>query len=130
MVIGIDFNGTLMSYDYPNSIGQDIGAVPVLQRLLAKGHEFVLMTSVSPNEEGPALARYNEMIQWFFDRKIPIIGINHNPRCKAITDKARCDLFIDDHNLGIPLMSDPSISSRPFVDWKAVEKMLEEMQLI
>lgn len=130
MVIGIDFNGTVMSYDYPDSIGKDIGAVPVLQELRDKGHEFVLMTSVSRKDSEVANKRLDEMIDWFKDNGIEIIGINHNPRCTAVVDKARCDLFIDDHNLGVPLKFDESISYRPFVDWEVVRKMLVEMNIL
>lgn len=131
MVIGIDFNGTIMSYDYPNSIGHDIGALPVLRKIIEAGHEIVLMTSVSPNEAGPARERFREMLQWFSDNKIPIIGVNKNPRCNAITGKARCDLFIDDHNLGIPLIYDDTISpGKPYVDWVKVEKWLTDAGII
>lgn len=130
MVIGLDFNGTLMSYDYPYSIGKDIGAVPVLKRLLAKGHEFVLMTSVSPNEVGPARQRFAEMLAWFVQNGIPYIGINENPRCDAITAKPRLDLIIDDHALGIPLKIDETISHRAFVDWQRVEQMLEARRIL
>ena len=130
MVIGLDFNGTLMSYDYPYSIGKDIGAVPVLKRLLAKGHEFVLMTSVSPNEVGPARQRFAEMLAWFVENGIPYIGINENPRCDAITAKPRLDLIIDDHALGVPLKIDETISNRAFVDWQRVEQMLEARRIL
>jgi len=130
MVIGLDFNGTLMSYDYPYSIGKDIGAVPVLKRLLAKGHEFVLMTSVSPNEAGPARQRFAEMLAWFVENGIPYIGINENPRCDAVTAKPRLDLIIDDHALGIPLKTDETISNRAFVDWQHVEQMLEARRIL
>lgn len=130
MVIGLDFNGTLMSYDYPYSIGKDIGAVPVLKRLLAKGHEFVLMTSVSPNEVGPARQRFAEMLAWFVENGIPYIGINENPRCDAVTAKPRLDLIIDDHALGIPLKIDETISNRAFVDWQRVEQMLEARRIL
>ena len=130
MVIGLDFNGTLMSYDYPNSIGKDIGAVPVLKRLQEKGHEFVLMTSVSPNEVGPAKQRFAEMLAWFTLNDINIIGINENPRCDAITAKPRLDLIIDDHALGVPLIYNDTLSPRPYVDWERVEKWFEDCGIL
>lgn len=131
MVIGIDFNGTIMSYDYPNSIGHDIGAVPVLKRIIEAGHDIVLMTSVSPEDGGPASERFHEMLQWFSDNKIPIIGVNKNPKCPAVTGKARCDLFIDDHNLGCPLIYDEILSpGKPYVNWEIVEKWLEQAGII
>ena len=38
LVIAVDFNGTCVTYCYPEGTGEDIGAVPVLKRLLAEGH--------------------------------------------------------------------------------------------
>ena len=46
LVIAVDFNGTCVTYCYPEGTGEDIGAVPVLKRLLAEGHQLVLMTGI------------------------------------------------------------------------------------
>jgi len=43
MIIAVDFDGTCVAYDFPN-IGQDIGAVPVLEELVAAGHKLILWT--------------------------------------------------------------------------------------
>ena len=43
MIIAIDFDGTCVTHEYPY-IGKDIGAVPVLQRLVKAGHELILWT--------------------------------------------------------------------------------------
>ena len=37
MVIAIDFDGTCVTNDYPY-IGKGIGAVPVLKKIVEKGH--------------------------------------------------------------------------------------------
>ena len=36
MVINLDFDGTVVTHDYPQ-IGKDIGSQPVLKKLVAKG---------------------------------------------------------------------------------------------
>ncbi len=132
-VIGLDFNGTCVTYDYPKAVGRDIGAVPVLRRLLEAGHEFVLMTCLTPANHSVHVRKdlYDEMIEWFRKNNIPIIGVNVNPYQDPVefpphSGKVRCDLYIDDHSLGIPLMIDTELSEREFVDWEATEIMLEE----
>ena len=51
LVIAVDFNGTCVTYCYPEGTGEDIGAVPVLKRLLAEGHQLVLMTGIEREGE-------------------------------------------------------------------------------
>ena len=43
MFIAIDFDGTCVTHDYPE-VGKDIGAVPVLKRLIDAGHKLILHT--------------------------------------------------------------------------------------
>lgn len=43
MIIAVDFDGTVVSHEYPH-IGEDIGAVPVLKELVAAGHKLILYT--------------------------------------------------------------------------------------
>ena len=49
-------------------------------------------------------------------------GVNENPSQKSWTDspKPYCHLYIDDAALGVPLESNPHVSSRPYVDWVRV----------
>lgn len=41
MEICIDFDGTCVTHEYPK-IGKDIGAVPVLKRLIETGNKLIL----------------------------------------------------------------------------------------
>lgn len=120
MIIAIDFDGTCTSHRYPK-IGRDIGAGPVLQRLVASGHSLILWTMRS----GRLL---DEAVQWFKERNIPLYGINGNPAQKRWTKspKVFAHLYIDDSALGIPLCmpEDGAGEGRPYVDWQAVEDML------
>lgn len=43
LIIGIDFDGTVVTHEYPN-VGKDIGAVPVLRKLVERGHKLMLWT--------------------------------------------------------------------------------------
>lgn len=132
-VIGIDFNGTVVTYDYPHAIGREIGATPVLRRLVRAGHELILITAITPgknnaNHSGVSNL-YDQMLGWFKDRDIPLLGVNNNPYSDPKEfppgSKVRADLYIDDHMLGAPLWNDPAVSNRPFLDWQTVEAMLE-----
>ena len=43
MIIGIDFDGTCVTHEYP-LIGRHIGAVEVLKKLVDKNHLLILFT--------------------------------------------------------------------------------------
>lgn len=49
-IIGIDFDGTVVTHDFPK-IGKDIGAVPILKRLVDNGHKLILFTMRSDIDE-------------------------------------------------------------------------------
>lgn len=116
-VVAIDFDGTCVTHDYPY-IGSDIGAVPVLKKLVDSGCLLILNTMRS----GKTL---KEAEQWFKDNNIPLYGVNQNPSQRSWTTspKVYADLYIDDSALGIPLKTSPT-SVRPFVDWVKVEELL------
>lgn len=141
MDINIDFDGTCTTHDFPR-IGKNIGAQRVLKNLVNNGHRLILFTMRSDryqqsdiqdptiqNVTGPFLT---QAIQWFEDNEIPLYGVQTNPLQHTWTTspKSYAQLMIDDSALGCPLKRDPSISSRPFVDWDKVENMLYEMKLI
>ena len=117
MVIAVDFDGTCVTHDYPY-IGSDIGAVPVLKELVDAGYNLVLNTMRSGRLEKDA-------VKWFKENNIPLYGVNCNPDQKSWTSspKVFADLYIDDAALGIPLKTSQT-STRPFVDWVEVRKLL------
>lgn len=141
MDICIDFDGTCVAHEFPK-IGKDIGAVPVLKKLVESGHKLILFTMrsnrPSKNETGhPEIMDVtglflDDAINWFNENEIPLHGINENPTQKNWTTspKAYGNLYIDDAALGCPLVYDPAISGGPFVDWREVEKILRNEKLI
>ena len=118
MIIAVDFDGTCTTHEYPR-IGRDIGAEPVLRRLVAAGHHIILWTMRSGRE-------LEDAQQWFRTRNIPLFGVNRNPQQKSWTKsvKAHADLYIDDKALGCPLCEPEKPGEMHFVDWAAVEKLL------
>lgn len=140
LYIVIDFDGTVVTHDFPN-IGNDIGAVPVLKRLVEAGHKLILFTMRSniknPTSKDPEIhckgGNYLDHAMWWFSAKeIPLFGIQTNPDQFSWTTspKAYGQIIIDDAALGCPLKYDPEISDRPFVDWQAVEWLLEKNQVL
>lgn len=131
LVIGLDFNGTCLTYNFPDGIGHDIGAVPVLRRIIDAGHQIVLMTGADREPmEAQQMECYQKSIEWFEKNGIPLVGINNNPTLTYQPKKLCCDLYIDDHCLGIPMTANYALSDRPFVDWQRVEILLEELGII
>jgi hypothetical protein len=137
MVIAVDFDGTVVANNFPH-IGMDIGAVPVLKRLVKNGHKLILSTMrcdhaadfVSApveleihNNHGPYL---QEAVDWFKRHDIPLYGVNKNPTQHLWTTspKVYSHKLIDDTAIGIPLIVDPE-EACPYVDWKALEVILE-----
>lgn len=138
MNILIDFDGTVVTHEFPY-IGKDVGAVPILEKLVNKGHNLILFTMRSnfKGTNGPLGHKGNgkyltDAVNWFKERKIPLYGINTNPQQKHWTasPKAYGDLIIDDTCLGIPLIFDKNTSNKPFVDWIKVEELLIEKEIL
>ena len=131
MIIAVDFDGTCVTHEFPN-VGKDIGAVPVLKRLVEKGHHIILHTMRSHSngeignfdKNGNPIERdtLQDAIDWFKKNDIPLLGVNENPTQKRWTSSPKifAHLYIDDAALGVPLKRDPQLSDRLYVDWEKV----------
>ncbi len=139
-VIVVDFDGTCVTHDFP-ILGKEIGAAPVLKKLVDNGHKLILFTMRSDGQTEQVLENGKQIysgdllkqaVSWFESHEIPLYGIQRNPTQDSWTSspKAYGNLIIDDAALGAPLMFDPTIHSRPFIDWYKVEKMLKQMSYI
>lgn len=123
MTIGIDFDGTLVSWNFP-LVGKDIGAAKVCRDLVKKGIKIILYTM--RNKEF-----LDDAVKWCKDNDIKLYGVNENPsQTWSDSRKVHADIYIDDQALGCPLKEDKSISDRPFVDWDKVRKVLEEENIL
>jgi len=110
-----------------------------LKKLVDAGHKLILFTMRSnralPSETGdPTIMDVtglflDDAVNWLSNNEIPLHGINENPSQKNWTTspKAYGQLYIDDAALGCPLLYNPEISDRPFVDWVRVEETLKSI---
>lgn len=135
IIIAVDFDGTCVTHEFPK-VGRDIGAAPVLRRLVANGHKLILFTMrsnvVNPESENPDIhlssGNYlDDAVNWFKENDIELWGIQTNPQQSTWTSspKAYAQLYIDDAALGCPLIY--SLHERPFVNWNKVEQMLVDL---
>lgn len=121
MEIAVDFDGTVVEHEYPN-VGKDVpNAVNVLNKLIKKGHNLILYTMRSGSH-------LEDAKQWYLTRGIPLYGIQYNPTQANWTSSNKCyaHLYIDDAALGCPISGKMVAGARPYVDWYAVENILEE----
>ena len=118
--IVLDFDGTVVKHCYP-AVGAEIGAAPILHKLVKNGHKILLNTMRSRNSEG--IDTLQPAIDWFASHGIPLFGINENPTQKEWTSSPKVygNIYIDDGALGAPLKTDPiSIAGQaapPYIDW-------------
>lgn len=149
ITINIDFDGTCVKHAFPK-VGEDIGAVPVLKKLVAAGHKLILFTMRSNDtfetEDGIKTNTYlSDAIDWFKQNDIELYGVQKNPTQHMWTSspKSYAEMMIDDSALGCPLKQDmrivpgigtripiPMSFGRPYVDWVEVEKILIQKGLI
>ena len=118
MKILIDFDGTVVTHEYP-AIGEELQyCADTLIELVEQGHKLILWTMRS----GHAL---KEAIEWFAGHNIELYGVQKDPTQHTWTasPKAHGNLSIDDRNLGVPL-SVVKGQHRPSVDWLGVRNLL------
>ena len=108
MIIAVDFDGTVVTHEYPK-IGRDVGAVPVLRAILDKGHQLILLTMRS----GKLL---DEAGDWFKLKNLELWGVNTNPEQCSWTQSPKCyaHIYIDDAALGCPLITIVGSGERPY----------------
>jgi hypothetical protein len=134
----VDFDGTCVKHDFPR-IGEEIGAAPVLKRLVDSGHNLILFTMRSSKDEGCHNADKGDLtpkkfdtdvlldaVNWFKKHDIELYGIQTNPTQHTWTTspKAYGHLIIDDTALGAPLLYCER-TRKKYIDWEKVEEYLE-----
>lgn len=136
LIIALDYDGTVVTHEFPE-IGKEIdNCVPTLKRLVQAGAKLILSTMRSnhvkpPNSDDPDIhteARnyLDEAVAWFKERDIPLWGIQANPEQHTWTSSPKCyaHMYIGDDALGCPLTYNLDIAKRPFADWFRIEDML------
>ena len=118
--IGVDFDGTCVTHEYPN-LGTTLpNVVEVLKELVNNNNKLILFTMRSGKE-------LKDAEKWFEDNDIELFASQTNPTQKSWTDspKAHCHIYIDDAALGCPLIY-PENGDIPYVDWNKVRTLLKQ----
>ena len=99
MTIAVDFDGTIVTHEYP-AIGRERPfAVDTLKMLIADGHRIILWSV----REGELL---EEAVKWCEDRGLKLFAVNKDfpeeevDAYKDHSRKLKVDMFIDDRNVG------------------------------
>lgn len=114
--IGLDFDGTVVTHNFPDMGAEIPHCIETLQRITAAGGKLILITMRS----GRSLA---EAVSFLNDRDIPLYGINNNPQqhLYSKSPKIYANVYIDDAALGCPLMQ-TELSENPYVNWLEVKR--------
>jgi len=109
-IICVDFDGTIVTHEFPR-IGTPVpGAIETLKGLQASGNRLILYTM-----------RYGETLQEAVDyckeQGIEFYGVNQNPTQNrwSQSPKVYGHYYIDDAAVGCPLVYNEH--ERPYVDW-------------
>jgi hypothetical protein len=139
-VFAIDFDGTCVTHAFPE-IGLEIGAAPVLKKIIENGHKIILHTMrsdmINPKSETREIRAIggnylSDAIAWFHKHNIPLYGVNFNPTQSSWTNSTKpyADIYIDDAGFNVPLLYNPVLSDRAFVDWIMIERILQAKRII
>ncbi len=98
MLIAVDFDGTIVTHEYPK-IGREIPfAIDTLRRLQQYPEYLLVLWTV---REG---AELEEAVQYCKERGLEFYAVNKNYPEESVESpesrKLKADLFIDDRNLG------------------------------
>lgn len=121
MILGIDFDGTVVEHDYP-AIGQLLpGALDWLRTFHEHGVRLILWTMRSDE-------KLVDAIRLLQSHGLEFWAYNENPEQDwTNSPKVHADHYVDDRALGCPTMLDSK--GRPCVDWSIVGPMLYDLLL-
>ena len=99
MIIAVDFDGTIVTHQYP-AIGEELPfATETLKQLIADGHQLILWSV----REGKLL---DEAVEWCRARGVEFWAVNRDypeelqKNNNNYSRKLKADVFIDDRNNG------------------------------
>ena len=140
LILGVDFDGTVVTHRFPE-IGQDAPhAAEVLKRFIDRGYIIVLNTMRSdkncydpvnkkliPAGLGKKLGlttTLEDAVDWFERNGIHLSGINTSPGQKLWTDspKVYATHYIDDAAVGAPMKR--LGNDEMCIDWLTIERMI------
>jgi hypothetical protein len=122
--LGVDFDGTLSKFAFPE-IGEPVpGAFEWLKRFSELGAKMFLWTVRSDKPERLYLT---EAVEFCMHHGIIFDGVNDNPeqRVWSRSPKIFANQYIDDSACGCPLIH-PGNGDDPYVDWNKVGPIVEK----
>ena len=113
MTIAVDFDGTIVTHEYPAIGVERPFAIDTLKMLIRDQHKLILWSV----REGKLL---DEAVEWCRERGVEFYAVNRDYPEETITNNPHCSrklkvaLFIDDRNVGgLP-------------DWGTIYRMVSE----
>ena len=114
MYIAIDFDGTIVTHEYPK-IGRDIGAFEWLKKFQEYEDVKLILYAMRSGKE------LEEAVQYCRDNDVEFWSVNDNPDQYNWTTsrKIYAHIYIDDCNIFSPLLFDIK-SNRNYLNWNVV----------
>ena len=129
MIIAVDFDGTIVTHEYPE-IGRPIkGAIETIKTIIDNGHKVFLWT-MRCSKKYQRRDLLQEAADYCNKYGIELYGANTSPSQFSTSNKQYAHLYIDDAALGCPLIDPGDSWDRPYVDWYEVGKILVEKNVI
>ncbi len=99
MTIAVDFDGTIVTHEYPKIGKERTFAIETLKQLIQDGHRLILWTV----REGQYL---DDAVNWCRERGVEFYAINRDypeeepEKNNHFSRKLKVDMWIDDRNIG------------------------------
>lgn len=113
MIIAIDFDGTIVTHEYPNIGTLAPMAKEVINELVAAGHKLFLWSMRSGE-------KLDEALIFLEDEGINIKVGNRSPAQFSESPKQYAQLYIDDAAIGTPMIK---FNGSWVVNWSAIAYM-------
>ena len=118
LIIAIDFDGTIVTHEYPQIGKLAPYAKEVINELAAAGHKLFLWTMRDDRGKDMMLS---EAMMFLEDEGINIHKFNHSPAQFSTSPKQFAHIYIDDATLGIPTID---TGEGRVVNWAAIAYLL------
>jgi hydroxymethylpyrimidine pyrophosphatase-like HAD family hydrolase len=119
----VDFDGTIVTHEYPE-VGTPVNAaLDVLHELQTAGHAIILLTMRGIDVK-TGRNTLQESVEYLTGNGIKLYGVNENPHQHRWTTSKKVygHWYIDDAAVGVPLIMPEN--QRPYVDWIGVRQLL------
>lgn len=123
--IAIDFDGTIVTHDFPRIGMLAPYAKQTINELAAAGHQLFLWT-MRDNKAGRHYL--DEAMMFLEDEGINITAANVSPHQFSISPKQYAEIYIDDSALGCPKITMPD--GKRVVSWSTIALMMASAGLI